>query len=162
MGPIVIAESVNAQDVSWIQKLWSEEWGGAVMVSKGVAYRLDDLEMRLAWIDGMRVGLITWHKTSEGSEVMSLNALCERKGVGSALLQAVEDDTRYRGGARCFLITSNDNLDALRFYQRRGYRIIRVDPGAVDEARRIKPSIPLFGQYGIPIHDELELEKRWG
>jgi hypothetical protein len=28
----------------------------------------------------------------------------------------------------------------------------------VDEARRLKPSIPLVGDHGIPVHDELELE----
>jgi len=162
MSPIITAEPANAEDVLWAQELWHQEWGGAEMVSKGITYCLDDLEVRLAFAAGVRVGLITWHPTSDGAEIMSLNAVSERQGVGSALLQVVEEETRVRGGTRCFLITSNDNLDALRFYQRRGYRIAKVHPGAVDEARRMKPSIPLCGHYGIPIHDELELEKRWG
>ncbi|MGH2876950.1 MAG: hypothetical protein ACRDLV_11925 [Solirubrobacteraceae bacterium] len=33
-----------------------------------------------------------------------------------------------------------------------------VHRGAFDEARRLKPSIPPVGEYGIAIHDELELE----
>ena len=58
------------------------------------------------------------------------------------------------------MITTNDNLQALRFYQRRGYRLTAVHAGAVDQARPIKPSIPIVGAHGIPIHDEIEPEKR--
>lgn len=90
---------------------------------------------------------------------MSLNALAAGRGVGSALLGAVEAAAQQAGCARVWLITSNDNLDALRFYQRQGYRLLAVHPGAIDEARRQKPTIPLVGSYGIPIHDELELAK---
>jgi ribosomal protein S18 acetylase RimI-like enzyme len=57
------------------------------------------------------------------------------------------------------LVTTNDNVDAIRFYQRRGYRIASIDRGAVDRARSIKPSIPLIGFHGIPIRDELTLVK---
>lgn len=60
---------------------------------------------------------------------------------------------------RIWLITTNDNLNALGFYQKRGFRIKAVYPGAVDEARRIKPEIPLAASNGIPIRDEIELEK---
>ena len=55
------------------------------------------------------------------------------------------------------LITTNDNVDALRFYQRRGFVLTELRPGAVDESRRMKPQIPLVGAYGIPIRDELVL-----
>jgi hypothetical protein len=54
------------------------------------------------------------------------------------------------------LITTNDNLEALRFYQRRGMRLVAVHRGAVDAAREMKPSISEVGEYGIPLHDELE------
>ena len=61
--------------------------------------------------------------------------------------------------AACRLITTNDNVDALRFYQRRGYRLARVDAGAVDRSRvALKPAIPEIGAHGIPLRDELELE----
>ncbi len=54
-------------------------------------------------------------------------------------------------------MTSNDNLRALRFYQRRGFRLKELRPGAVDEARRLKPQIPLGGAEGIPMREEIEL-----
>ena len=68
---------------------------------------------------------------------------------------------RAAGCARLWLVTTNDNLDALGFYQRRGLRLSRSAPGAVDDARRtLKPEIPETGDGDIPIRDELELEMR--
>ncbi|MER3420696.1 MAG: GNAT family N-acetyltransferase, partial [Chloroflexota bacterium] len=90
-------------------------------------------------------------------EVVTLNSLLP--GAGTALLQAAERYARAHGCARLRLITTNDNLAALRFYQRRGLRIAAVYPGAVEAARRIKPQIPLVGAGGIPVRDEIELVK---
>ena len=63
-----------------------------------------------------------------------------------------------RKARRAWLITTNDNLDAIRFYQRRGFTIATVHAGAIEQSRTIKPSIPLVGSYGIPIRDEIEFE----
>jgi len=93
-------------------------------------------------------------------ELVTLDALRQQNGVGSALLAAVAKQAAARGCQRVWLITTNDNINAIRFYQRRGMRLIAVHPGAVDAARRIKPSIPVIGEHGIPIHDELEFELR--
>lgn len=66
---------------------------------------------------------------------------------------------RRAGCTRLWLVTTNDNLDALRFYQRRGFRLSRLRPGAVDLSRQtLKPEIPEVGTFGIAIRDELELE----
>ena len=63
-------------------------------------------------------------------------------------------------GRRVWLVTTNDNLEALRFYQRRGFRLAQLRCGAVDEARRhLKPAIPASGFFGIPVHDEIVLEQ---
>ena len=67
---------------------------------------------------------------------------------------------RAAGLRRVWLVTTNDNLDALRFYQRRGLRIAAVHPGAVDRSRAVKPTIPLVDAYGIPLRDELIMELR--
>ncbi|QQC93336.1 GNAT family N-acetyltransferase [Streptomyces alfalfae] len=108
--------------------------------------------------DGRVVGLLTYTLSDAGLEIVSLDAVVRHSGVGSFLL-AVAAETAQRAGARRFrLVTTNDNLDALCFYQRRGLRITDVTPGAVDAARVVKPSIPLSGEYGIPLHDELTLE----
>jgi N-acetylglutamate synthase-like GNAT family acetyltransferase len=96
--------------------------------------------------------------SDEGFEIVSLDALVQHSGVGSALLTAAAEAANQHGARRIWLVTTNDNLDALRFYQRRGLRIVDVAPGMVDAARAVKPSIPLSGEYGIPLHDELTLE----
>lgn len=130
------------------------------MVSRGHEYQLAELESLIARLDEKLVGAATYRLTEDLScELMSLNSSNRGQGAGSQLLAAVEQVAREAGCRRVWLITSNDNLDALRFYQRRGYRITGVHSGAIDQARRMKPSIPLVGDHGIEIHDEIELAK---
>ncbi|CCH16688.1 GNAT family N-acetyltransferase [Micromonospora lupini] len=106
------------------------------------------------------VGALAYRVGADGLEVVSLVAATPGGGVGTALLEAATTTAGEAGLARVWLITSNDNLRALRFYQRRGLRLVGVDRGAVDRARRLKPEIPLVGEDGIPLHDELVLELR--
>lgn len=115
--------------------------------------------LTIAWDDGVRVGAATYNLKTDGCELMSINATVDGLGVGSALISAVEHAVQKTGIRRIWLITSNDNVDALRFYQRRGYRITAVYPNAIEKARNLKSTIPQLGYYEIPIHDELELEK---
>jgi ribosomal protein S18 acetylase RimI-like enzyme len=130
------------------------------MVTRGTAQRLTEAMTLIARYVGEPVGAATFVGTPASAvALLSLHATVPRRGVGSALLAAVEDRARADGVERVWLITTNDNVDALRFYQRRGYRIVAVDAGAVDEARRLKPGIPEVGAYGIPIHDEIQLQK---
>jgi ribosomal protein S18 acetylase RimI-like enzyme len=75
------------------------------------------------------------------------------------LLEAAAATARERGCRRLVLMTTNDNLGALRFYQRRGFRLVARRPGAVDAARARKPAIPPIGDFGIPLRDELELQR---
>jgi ribosomal protein S18 acetylase RimI-like enzyme len=110
---------------------------------------------------GRIVGHAAWRREPDGGAyLVSIDAEPSGAGIGSALLTAVESAAREAGCLSLVLDTTNDNLDALRFYQRRGYRIVAVRSGAVDEARRtLKPSIPEVGASGIPMRDELTLER---
>ena len=74
-----------------------------------------------------------------------------------ALIEAVVSTVAAQGGRELWLVTTNDNVDALRLYQRRGFHLARLDSGAIDRARDLKPTIPLLGRYGIPMRDELML-----
>jgi ribosomal protein S18 acetylase RimI-like enzyme len=81
------------------------------------------------------------------------------RGVGRELIDAAAVALRHAGVRRAWLVTTNDNLAALALYQKAGWRLAALRPGALDEARRtLKPEIPELGQYGIPLRDELELE----
>jgi N-acetylglutamate synthase-like GNAT family acetyltransferase len=87
------------------------------------------------------------------------NSTLEGLGIGNKLISAVEQAAKQSGINRIWLITTNDNVDALRFYQKHGYRMTAIYPNAVNEARKQKPSISFLGNYNIPIQDEIELKK---
>ena len=111
--------------------------------------------------DGRLLGVLTYVVDGARCEVLTLHADERRRGVGSALIAAVTEIALESGCTTLWLITTNDNVDALRFYQRRGFRLVQLNPGGVDEARAtLKPEIPEYGAYGIPIRDELLLERR--
>ena len=87
-----------------------------------------------------------------------MNSLVERIGVGSALIDAVKKVAASAGCRRLWLITTNDNTAALRFWQKRGFWLAAVYPNAIAESRLLKLEIPLTGNDNIPIRDEIELE----
>jgi GNAT superfamily N-acetyltransferase len=110
--------------------------------------------------EGRLAGLLTYILDGDRCEILTLHATERRRGVGSALIEEVERVAVGAGCRRVWLITTNDNVDALRFYQRRGFRLAELHPGAVDRSRvSLKPEIPEIGDHGIPLCDELELNK---
>lgn len=110
-------------------------------------------------MEGERVGLLTYNINNKELEIITLNAIVEGNGVGTALLEEVEKLAKKKKCKRIWLITTNDNVDALRFYQKREYEITSVHRYAIEESRKIKPQLPFVGKYGIPIRDEIEMEK---
>jgi GNAT superfamily N-acetyltransferase len=106
------------------------------------------------------IGLATFVIDNTACELVTLDSVRRGEGVGSALIAAVAREGRKQGCSRLWCVTTNDNLPALEFYQKKGFRITAVHPGAVDRARILKPSIPLWGIESIPIRDEIELEMR--
>ncbi len=138
--------------------LLKRSWGGSTVVAHGTVYDAATLPGLVAEHAGRIVGLLTYQLCEQDLEVVTIDADPPRLGAGSALLTAAKKLGVRAGARRLWLITTNDNLDALRFYQRRGLRLSRVSPGAVDVARSLKPTIPTLGAYGIPLRDELTLE----
>jgi GNAT superfamily N-acetyltransferase len=109
---------------------------------------------------GAKVGYALTRIVDDELEVVALQALSRREGIGTALLAAAADEARQAGCARAWLITTNDNLDAMRFYQRRGWDLIALHHDAVTSGRHLKPEISAVGDYGLPIRHELEFELR--
>lgn len=104
--------------------------------------------------------MLTYHVAGRELEVVTLHAFPQRRGLGSRLLLAVEATARELGCSRLWLITTNDNEPAIRFYERMGMRMAAVHRNAIQESRKIKPEIPLPGVGGRPILDEVEFEFR--
>jgi hypothetical protein len=89
-----------------------------------------------------------------------LRSIDQWEGVGTALMRAVEEDAERLGCSRAWLITTNDNLEALRFYQRRGWDWVGFHRDSITRGRRLKPEISELGAFGIPLRHELEFEIR--
>jgi ribosomal protein S18 acetylase RimI-like enzyme len=138
--------------------LLEREWGGVELVALSLGGVVDASRLPgwLAERDGEVVGLLTYLTSGDVVELVTINAFTGG-GVGAALLEALVEEVRG-SAAKVRVTTTNDNTRALRFYQRAGFRLTALRPGAVDESRRLKPQIPVLGHDGIPIRDELELE----
>jgi GNAT superfamily N-acetyltransferase len=148
-----------AGDRAWLGEV-AGPVGGTTVVSRGRLHRLPELPGCVAELAGARAGFAFWRIDAGECELVAIEALAPGRGVGSALLARVESEARAAGCARLWLVTTNDNLDALRFYQRRGLRLAALHRDALARTRELKPELPELGDDGIPMRDELELEKR--
>ena len=145
-------------DRQWAGDQIARQWGARMIVSKGKVYYPDQLQGFVAFQGNEKVGLATYNIEAGDCELVSIQSLRDGRGVGSALLGAVRDLAKKAGCRRLWLITTNDNLRALGFYQKRGMTLVAVYRNAMEAARRLKPQIPMIGQNGIPLKDEIELE----
>jgi len=164
---------LERSDREWVAHFLDERWGTTQVVSRGKAVyghllpgftaervvseeteETDDKDPKSNY-----VGLVTINAQEKECEIMTLDSLEPDMGVGTALVQAVEGWAKESGIKRLWLVTTNDNLGALKFWQKRGYKLVMIHRNSIAESRRIKPQIPITGLDGIPILDEIELEK---
>ena len=150
---------LKADDQSWVRAVMKREWGEERVIVHAEFFTPHLLPGDKAVEKGQVSGLITYQLSSEHCEIITLNAFRQGQGVGTALLKKVEDNARLAGCPVCRLVTTNDNLSAQVFYQKNGYHVSRIQKGAVDQARKLKPSIPLVAENGIAIRDEITFEK---
>jgi GNAT superfamily N-acetyltransferase len=150
-------------DCEWIGRFLRARWSATTVVVHG---EIIDAAALPALVDANHRGLATYRWHGQDAALVTLNAVPAGMGTGSALIEALAARLQAEGCTRLWVTTTNDNLSALRFYQRRGFRLIRVRTGAVDAARKLKPAIPMIGEHGIAIHDELDLcrllDPSWG
>ena len=141
----------------------TQNWGTTQMAGHGQLFEIPDLAEFVAESDGNWVGHVAYLIEGETLEIVWIASTSGRSGAGSALVAACAQLAKDIGLSRIWLITTNDNLDALRFYQRRGFHLTAIHPGAVNKAREsVKPEIPLVGSFGIPMRDEIQLELPMG
>ena len=143
---------------SWAHDLIDREWGAPGIVTRGKLHEIAKLSGLIAIENNEPTGLITYSIEGSECEIVSLNSLNEKRGIGSTLIEAVRQAAKTRGCQRVWVITTNDNTKALRYYQKRGFHLRAVYPNALDISRKLKPTIPLTGIDDIPLRDEIELE----
>lgn len=150
---------LNQSDHKWVMGLINDVWASTRIISKGKVHDTYELLGIIAIHKNNRVGLIIYSIINDECEIVSLNSLKENIGIGTALLKEIERIPTLKGCKRLWDITTNDNIDALRFYQKLGFKIAAIHLDALEQSRRLKPEIPFLGTNDIEIRDEIELEK---
>jgi GNAT superfamily N-acetyltransferase len=153
----VSIRSLEEEDRPWAVEMMRTRWAGEIQVTHGKARDASLLEGFVAEEDGEPLGLATFETRGGECELVTLDSLKEGDGIGSALLAAVANVAWKQGCRTLSVVTTNDNVRALGFYQHRGFVLTALRKGAVEKSRRLKPGIPELGHDDIPIRDELEL-----
>ena len=156
--PDLIIRSLTPSDHAWVSQVMINEWGSAIVITHNEIFHPADLPGFIASFGMESVGLITYNIAGNECEIITLNSWSEGQGVGTAFILAVQKAAVRAGCRRLFLITTNNNIHALRFYQKRSFVISAVRINAIAESRRLKPQIPFEDEDGLPIRDEIELE----
>ena len=133
-------------------------WHSLDMAVRGEVVDMTVMEGFIAYYEENIIGLVTYRIEDNECEIMSLDSLRENQGIGTALVNKVVETAKKEKCIKVKLITTNDNINALCFYQKRGFDMVHLYHNAVDTARRLKPSIPMLGDFDIPIKHEIEFE----
>lgn len=155
---MVDVRPLTEDDRAWASQVEADSWGAPVVARLGELVDPTELPGFVALVDGERAGLATYAVRGDDCELVTIRSLREGEGIGRALLDAVRAAATAAGCRRLWLITTNNNLRALRIYQRWGMDIVALHRNAVAESRRLRPSIPERDADGIPMAHELELE----
>ncbi len=162
-GPVdVRIRAIREADRPAVRKILVHSWGSTEIVTRGRVHPAGEYPGFVAVAGDCIVGLLTYRMRAGRCEVISLDSLWECRGIGSRLLRAAERAARKAGCREAWLVTTNDNLHAIGFYQKLGWRLRRIHEGALAHSRALKPSIPRIGIDGIPLRDEIEMYKPLG
>ena len=153
-----IIRKIERQDKSWIGEFIKNKWGTKNVISRRQEYQVETLPGFVAIQDNEYAGLITFSIKNGECQIVTLDSIVENIGIGTTLLENVIDYAFQNKCKRVWLITTNDNTPALRFFQTRKFKIKAIYCNEIEYSRKLKPEIPLFGIDSIPIRDEIELE----
>ena len=149
-----IAPETRAQVNAFI----TSHWYSTEMILRGEVINMTAVDGYFVERDGAIAALITYLVRDDVCEITSLDSLIEGRGTGSALVGKVIETARNWGCRKVIVVTTNDNIHAIRFYQKRGFDMARLYHNALSKSRELKPSIPLIGNDGIPLRHEIEFE----
>lgn len=149
---------INKTNRAEVNQFIKEHWYSTKMVVRGQEFDMTEMEGIVARNEGQIIGLITYMFRNTICEIMSLDSLEEKQGIGTALLNMVIQEARENNIQKVVLITTNDNINAIRFYQRRGFDMANLYCNILDVSRKLKPEIPLIGENDIPLRHEIEFE----
>ncbi len=149
---------INSSDKESVVNFVKRNWGSHLCVSKGQMHDTSVLPGFICYEEKEIIGLITYNIVNNECEIITLDSLDTHKGLGSELILKVIEKAREKSCMRVWLITTNDNVKALKFYQKRGFELVGFYRNAIDISRKLKPEIPETGTEKIPIKHEIEFE----
>lgn len=150
-------KAIASDDAIWLENLIEKEWGGNPLVVRTISYFPRTMPGLVAYQNDKRVGILSYEIRDDICEIIIFEVFDKFQGIGTQMLEALKDLVKKNGCKQIYLMTTNDNLDALRFYQKRGFVISGIHIDSVKKSRAIKPSIGLTGDFGIPVRDEIDL-----
>jgi len=153
---------IKKEDKTIIDAFVAESWGSCIVISRGRIHNVPELPGFICKKNSEVIGLITFAIHEKDCEIVTLVSTVENSGLATQLINKVVEVAEQVGCDRIWLITTNDNTHAIRFYQKRGFEWIGFHRDAVKKSRKLKPEIPEFGEHGIPIKHEIEFEYRFG
>ena len=154
-----IIESINKNNRNLVNQFFIDNWFSTDMSVRGEIIDGTKLDGFLLQENNTIIGLVTYTFYGDICEIVSIDSKKENMGIGTALLKEVEKIAIDNECKKMRLVTTNDNMRALQFYQKRGYCLTKLYPNAMEEVRKVKPNIPELGDNDIPLRDEIELEK---
>jgi N-acetylglutamate synthase-like GNAT family acetyltransferase len=158
MDDHIIIRSTEENDRPWMRGVMRKWWGSESVVIRKTKYEPAEMGGFIALHNEEKVGLVILRYNETLCEIMSLTVSGTHPQIGSQLISSAVEDAKKHNSERMIVVTTNDNITALRFYQKMGFRLHELRLGIIEESRKIKPQIPLIGNYHIPIWDEIELE----
>lgn len=150
---------LSDDDRTWVKERTELLFGGDFVVSRNEVHDPHKLPGFIVTIGRERIGVGTYNIIGDECELVTIDSLSQFDGVGTMLLEKIEETALELGCQKMWCITTNDNLDAHRFFQRRGFVLTNVRIGGMTKIRLLKPNVPRVGYYQIPVRDEFEFEK---
>lgn len=151
-------QEINKEYRDAVNRILKDEWHCPPSISRGKVIDTRNLPGFLFIEDEVIKGVVTYNITNEECEIVTLNSFEENRGIGTTLIKAVFDIAQKNSCIRLWLITTNDDINAIRFYQKKGFDLKAAHINAMELSRKLKPSIPLIGMDNITIRHELEFE----
>jgi len=153
-------EKISSQNREEVNEFIISHWFSKDMVVRGEVVNMTILDGLVACNNESIIGLVTYRIINGECEIMSLDSLKENKGIGTMLINESVNIARQNKCIKIKLITTNDNINAIRFYQKRGFDMVHLYYDSVSASRKLKPSIPMLGDFDIPIKHEIEFEMK--
>jgi ribosomal protein S18 acetylase RimI-like enzyme len=141
-----------------IKNIVRNNWGSEKIVSRGKIHNVKNTTGIMVIEDKKIIGIGLYEIKNGECEIVLLETFKQNTGIGTKIIEKIKETAKQNKCKRLWLVTSNDNINALKFYQKRGFVFKNIYINEMENARKLKPEIPLLGNYGIPIKDEIEFE----